>query len=46
MYRLQWSWDLNVPIREVSSFQRVLEVHVTNSPFFYSSFSVKFSLSI
>ena len=25
MYRLQWSWDLKiVPIREVSSFQRVL----------------------
>ena len=25
MYRLQWSWDLkSVPIREVSSFQRVL----------------------
>ena len=25
MYRLQWSWDLTcVPIREVSSFQRVI----------------------
>ena len=25
MYRLQWSWDLKcVPIREVSSFQRVI----------------------
>ena len=25
MYRLQWSWDLKMcPIREVSSFQRVV----------------------
>ena len=24
MYRLQWSWDLKIPIREVSSFQRVV----------------------
>ena len=24
MYRLHWSWNLKVPIREVSSFQREL----------------------
>ena len=33
MYRLQWSWDL--PIREVSSFQRACYVQVSMEPCLY-----------